>query len=44
MQNLGIGLMILSITLAFTTIGFETAYAEEIKLKMVVVLQSKVVR
>ena len=33
MQNLGIGLMILSISLAFTTIGFETAFAEEIKIE-----------
>jgi len=33
MQNLGIGLMILSISLAFTAIGFETAFAEEIKIE-----------
>jgi predicted secreted protein with PEFG-CTERM motif len=33
MQNLGIGLMILSISLAFAAIGFETAFAEEIKIE-----------
>ena len=33
MQNLEIGLMILSLSLAFTAIGFETAFAEEIKIE-----------
>ena len=33
MQNLGLGLMILSISLAFTAIGSESAFAEEIKIE-----------
>ena len=33
MQNLGLGLMILSISLAFTAIGSENAFAEEIKIE-----------
>jgi predicted secreted protein with PEFG-CTERM motif len=33
MQNLGVGLMILSISLAFTVIGSESAFAEEIKIE-----------
>ena len=32
MQKTVIGLIILSISLTFTTIGFETAFAEEIKI------------
>ena len=33
MQKMVIGLIILSISLTFTTIGFETAFAEEIKIE-----------
>ena len=33
MQKTVIGLIILSISLTFTTIGFETAFAEEIKIE-----------
>ena len=33
MKNLGLGLMILTICLAFTAIGSESAFAEEIKIE-----------
>ncbi|MDA0756420.1 MAG: PEFG-CTERM sorting domain-containing protein [Crenarchaeota archaeon] len=33
MQNLGVGLIILSISLGFTAIGYESAFADEIKIE-----------
>ena len=33
MQNLGVGLMILSLSLIFTSIGFDNAFADEIKIE-----------